>query len=168
MTSIKSAKPVKLAKHLVLTGIAITGALALAGCGSSNVSGSSGSSLPELSVGASYMPQPVSTDMAAGFLTITNKGGTKDELTSVTSDSAGEITMHETNGGAMEQVSSFEVPAHGQLVFKSGGNHLMFEKLKRRPAQGDTITLKLKFAESGPLTVEMPVKSATYNPSTGH
>ena len=44
----------------------------------------------------------------------------------------------------------------------------MFEKLKRRPEQGDTITLKLKFAESGPLTVEMPVKSATYNPSTGH
>ncbi|WP_406437819.1 copper chaperone PCu(A)C [Streptomyces sp. NBC_00631] len=155
-------KPVK---HLAVTGIAITGALALAGCGGSDPSGSSRA---ELSVGASYMPQPVSADMAAGFLTITNRGGTKDELTSVTSESAGEITMHETNGGAMEQVSAFEVPAHGQLVFKSGGNHLMFEKLKRRPAQGDTITLRLKFAESGPLTVEMPVKSATYNPSTGH
>ncbi|MFD8814459.1 copper chaperone PCu(A)C [Streptomyces sp. NPDC059627] len=152
-------------KRLALTGIAITGALALAGCGGS---GSSGSSAAELSVGASYMPQPVSADMAAGFLTITHKGDTKDELTSVTSSSAGEITMHETNGGAMEEVDSFEVPAHGQLVFKSGGNHLMFEKLKRRPEQGDTITLKLKFAESGPLTVEMPVKSATYNPSTGH
>ncbi|MFG2936342.1 copper chaperone PCu(A)C [Streptomyces sp. NPDC048282] len=153
-------------KHLALTGIAITGALALAGCGGSG--SGSGSSAAELSVAASYMPQPVSADMAAGFLTITNKGGTKDELTSVSSDSAGEITLHETNGGAMEEVDSFEVPAHGQLVFKSGGNHLMFEKLKRRPEQGDTITVKLKFAESGPLTVEMPVKSATYNPSTGH
>ncbi|MFJ9563535.1 copper chaperone PCu(A)C [Streptomyces fuscichromogenes] len=152
-------------KHLALTGIAVTGALALAGCGGS---GSAGSSRAELSVGASYMPRPVSADMAAGFLTITNRGGTKDELTSVTSDSAGDITMHRTDGGAMQEVSSFEVPAHGQLVFKSGGNHLMFEKLKRRPDQGDTITLKLKFAESGPLTVEMPVKSATYNPSTGH
>ncbi|MFJ8488691.1 copper chaperone PCu(A)C [Streptomyces sp. NPDC094038] len=152
-------------KRSALTGIAITGALAaLAGCGGSG----SGSSAAELSVGASYMPQPVSADMAAGFLTITNKGGTQDELTSVTSASAGEITMHETNGGAMEEVTSFKVPAHGQLVFKSGGNHLMFEKLKHRPEQGDTITLKLKFAESGPLTVEMPVKSATYNPSTGH
>ncbi|MGW1619182.1 copper chaperone PCu(A)C [Streptomyces sp. NPDC002172] len=159
---------IKPGRPLALTGIAVAGALALAGCGGSGSSGASGASGAELSVDASYMPQPVSAAMAAGFLTITNKGGTKDELTSVTSDSAGEITMHETNGGAMEEVTSFEVPAHGQLVFKSGGNHLMFEKLKRRPEQGDTITLKLKFAESGPLTVEMPVKSATYNPSTGH
>ncbi|MFJ9345095.1 copper chaperone PCu(A)C [Streptomyces sp. NPDC101237] len=147
------------------TGIALTSALLLTGCGGSDTSGASGTGL---SVGASYMPQPVSADMAAGFLTITNKSGADDELTSVTSDSAGEVTLHETTGGAMEQVSSFEVPAHGQLVFKSGGNHLMFEKLKHRPEQGDTITLKLKFARSGPLTVEMPVKSATYNPSTGH
>ncbi|MER6268271.1 copper chaperone PCu(A)C [Streptomyces sp900105755] len=171
MNPARPGNPGNPGKRLALTAIAVAGALALAGCGgsgSSGASGASGSSGAELSVQASYMPQPVSADMAAGFLTITNKGGTKDELTSVTSDSAGEITMHETNGGAMEEVNSFEVPAHGQLVFKSGGNHLMFEKLKHRPEQGDTITLKLKFAESGPLTVEMPVKSATYNPSTGH
>jgi periplasmic copper chaperone A len=159
--------PALTGRRLALTGVAMTGAavataLALAGCGSS------GPSDAQLSVGASYMPQPVSADMAAGFLTITNRGGTKDELTSVTSESAGEVTMHETDGGAMEQVNSFKVPAHGQLVFKSGGNHLMFEKLKHRPEQGDTITLKLTFAKSGPLTIEMPVKSATYNPSTGH
>lgn len=165
-----AGRPVLTGRRLALTGTAATGAalagaLVLVGCGGSGASGSSGAAL---SVGASYMPQPVSADMAAGFLTITNKGGTKDELTSVTSDAAGEITMHETAGGAMQEVGSFEVPAHGQLVFKSGGNHLMFEKLKRRPEQGDTITLRLTFAESGPLTVEMPVKSATYNPSTGH
>jgi periplasmic copper chaperone A len=168
MNPARPGNPRNPGKRLALTAIAVAGALALAGCGGSGSSGASGSAGAELSVQASYMPQPVSADMAAGFLTITNKGGTKDELTSVTSDSAGEITMHETNGGAMEAVNSFEVPAHGQLVFKSGGNHLMFEKLRHRPEQGDTITLKLKFAESGPLTVEMPVKSATYNPSTGH
>lgn len=141
---------------------ATAGALALAGCGGSDDAGA------ELSVRSSYMPQPVSADMAAGFLTIVNKGGTKDELTSVTSDAAGDVTMHDTVGGAMEQVTSLPVPAHGQLVFKSGGKHLMFEKLKHRPEQGQTISLKLDFAKSGPLTVEMPVKSATYNPSTGH
>ncbi|MCF3136216.1 copper chaperone PCu(A)C [Streptomyces olivochromogenes] len=142
--------------------VALAGALALAGCGGSD------SAAADLSVAASYMPQPVSADMAAGFLTITNEGGTKDELTSVTSDAAGEVTMHDTVNGAMEEVTSFPVPAHGRLVFKSGGNHLMFEKLKRKPRQGDTIALRLTFAKSGPLTVEMPVKSATYNPSTGH
>lgn len=149
-------------RRLAVPAAALAGALALAGCGGS------GDTAAELSVGASYMPQPVSADMAAGFLTITNKGAAKDELTSVTSDVAGQITMHDTVGGSMQEVTSFAVPAHGRLVFKSGGNHLMFEKLNHRPKQGDTITLKLKFAKSGPLTVEMPVKSATYNPSTGH
>ncbi|MFJ3306118.1 copper chaperone PCu(A)C [Streptomyces sp. NPDC086549] len=147
-------------RRLAVPAAALAGALALAGCGGSDDSDA------ELSVAASYMPQPVSADMAAGFLTITNKGGTKDELTSVTSDVAGEVTMHDTVGGAMREVTSFAVPAHGQLVFKSGGNHLMFEKLKRKPKQGDTVTVELKFAKSGPVTVEMPVRSATYNPST--
>ncbi|UXY28613.1 copper chaperone PCu(A)C [Streptomyces sp. HUAS TT20] len=149
-------------RRLAVPAAAMAGALALAGCGGTD------DTAAELSVGASYMPQPVSADMAAGFLTITNKGAAKDELTSVTSDVAGRVTMHDTMGGSMREVTSFAVPAHGRLVFRSGGNHLMFEKLNRRPKQGDTITLKLKFAKSGPLTVEMPVKSATYNPSTGH
>ncbi|MEV0183687.1 copper chaperone PCu(A)C [Streptomyces sp. NPDC050625] len=149
-------------RRLAVPVAVLAGALTLAGCGGSD------DTAAELSVGASYMPQPVSADMAAGFLTITNKGAAKDELTSVTSDVAGRVTMHDTVGGSMQEVTSFAVPAHGRLVFRSGGNHLMFEKLNRRPKQGDTITLKLKFAKSGPLTVEMPVKSATYNPSTGH
>ncbi|MEV6480468.1 copper chaperone PCu(A)C [Streptomyces sp. NPDC051576] len=138
----------------------LTGALVLTGCGGSD------DAKAQLSVGSAYMPQPVS-DMAAGFLEIANKGGAKDELTSVTSD-AGPVSVHETVGQAMEEVTSLDVPAHGQLVFKSGGNHLMFDKLKHTLKQGDNVTVKLHFAKSGPLTVEMPVKSATYNPTTGH
>ena len=137
----------------------LTGALVLTGCGSDDAKA-------QLSVGSAYMPQPVS-DMAAGFLDIANKGGAKDELTSVTSD-LGPVSVHETVGQSMEEVKSLDVPAHGQLVFKSGGNHLMFDKLKHTLKQGDSVTVKLHFAKSGPLTVEMPVKSATYNPTTGH
>jgi copper(I)-binding protein len=147
-----------------LTAGALTGALALAGCSGSDA----GPDKAELSVSSPYMPQPVSADMAAGFLTISNKGGAGDELTSVTSAAAGQVTMHSTAGGAMTQKSSFAIPAHGRLVFRSGGNHLMFEQLKRAPKQGQTVTVKLGFAKSGPLTVEMPVKAATYHPSTGH
>ncbi|MEU6258691.1 copper chaperone PCu(A)C [Streptomyces sp. NPDC047043] len=140
----------------------MTGALALAGCGGS------GDDRPELAVSASYMPQPVTEEMAAGFFTVANKGGAKDELTSVTSGAAGSVTMHRTVGQTMEEVESLDVPAHGQLVFKSGGNHLMFENLKRKLKQGATVTVELHFAKSGPIKVEMPVKSATYNPATGH
>ncbi|MEU0059303.1 copper chaperone PCu(A)C [Streptomyces sp. NPDC006334] len=140
---------------------ALTGALVLAGCGSD-------ASAAELSVSAAYMPQPVSDSMAAGFLTITNEGGAKDELTSVTSDVAGRVTVHETVDGAMQEVDSLDVPAHGQVVLASGGNHLMFEKLKRKPRQGEKVSLKLHFAESGTVEVTMPVESATYTPKTGH
>ena len=31
-----------------------------------------------------------------------------------------------------------------------------------------TVTVELHFASSGPLEVEIPVKSATYDPTTGH
>ncbi|WP_181797512.1 copper chaperone PCu(A)C [Streptomyces sp. WELS2] len=153
-------------RRAVLTAGALAAALALTGCSAS--AADSGSEAAQLSVSSPYMPQPVSADMAAGFLTITNKGGAGDELTSVSSDVAGQVTMHSTTGGAMAEESSFRIPAHGRLVFRSGGNHLMFEQLKRAPKQGQTVSVKLTFAKSGPLTVEMPVKSATYNPSTGH
>ncbi|MBV2354775.1 copper chaperone PCu(A)C [Streptomyces sp. J2-1] len=142
---------------------ALLGALALAGC-----SGSAAPAKAELSVSSSYMPRPVAADMAAGFLTITNRGGTADRLTSVRSDAAGDVTMHSTTGGMMREQTSFAIPAHGRLVFRSGGNHLMFEGLKHRPAEGQDVKLTLTFARSAPLTVEMPVKSATYNPATGH
>jgi copper(I)-binding protein len=150
----------------------MAGALALAGCGGSDsgsdsASGSEGGKA-ELSVGSAYMPQPVSDEMAAGFFTVTNEGGAADELTSVTSDVAGQVTVHETVGGAMREVKGLKVPAHGELVLKSGGNHLMFEQLKRKPKEGQTVSVELRFADSGPVKVEMPVKPATYTPKTGH
>ncbi|EPD56635.1 copper chaperone PCu(A)C [Streptomyces sp. HGB0020] len=151
-------------RHVVAPAALIAGALALTACGGS---GGSGDAKPELSVSSSYMPQPVS-DMAAGFVTITNDGGAKDELTSVTSDAAGSVTVHRTVGQSMEEVKSLDIPAHGRLVFQSGGNHLMFENLKQKPKQGQKVSVELHFAESGPIRVEMPVKSATYNPANGH
>ncbi|AXE87124.1 copper chaperone PCu(A)C [Streptomyces sp. Go-475] len=156
-------------RRLGPAALVIAGALALAGCGGSDSGDDGGSGgKAELSVGAAYMPQPVSDEMAAGFLTVTNKGGAADELTSVTSDIAGQVTVHETTGGAMREVKSLEIPAHGRLVLKSGGDHLMFEQLKRKPKEGQTVSVELRFARSAPVKVEMPVKPATYTPKTGH
>ncbi|CAL9517521.1 copper chaperone PCu(A)C [Streptomyces sp. enrichment culture] len=158
-----------------LAALAVIGAVALAGCGGQDSgasasdasgSGSSGSGA-ELSVGGAYIPQPVSDSMAAGFLTISNEGDEADELTSVTSE-AGEVTLHETVDGTMKESDRFEVPAHGQLVFESGGNHLMFEKLRQQPKQGQSVAVELHFAHSDPVTVELPVKAATYRPADGH
>ncbi|MFE9268669.1 copper chaperone PCu(A)C [Streptomyces anthocyanicus] len=150
-----------------LAAVAVIGALTLAGCGGSDSGADSASPGAELSVDAAYIPQPVSDSMAAGFLTITNEGDSADELTSVTSE-AGEVTVHETVDGTMKEVDRIEVPAHGQLVFKSGGNHLMFEKLKQQPKQGQSVAVELHFAHSDPVAVKLPVKAATYQPTAGH
>ncbi|MBQ0827804.1 copper chaperone PCu(A)C [Streptomyces tagetis] len=139
----------------------LAGALLLAGCG-----GGSGAA-PDLSVGSAYIPQPVSDSMAAGFLTITNKGEGEDELTSVTSE-AGEVSVHRTVDGRMKAADRLPIPARGELVLESGANHLMFEKLTRRLQEGETVTVELRFAHSDPVTVTMPVKSATYRPADGH
>ncbi|MDX3831493.1 copper chaperone PCu(A)C [Streptomyces europaeiscabiei] len=154
-----------------LTGplLVATAALVLAGCGSSDSSSSaSSSSAAKLSVKSAYMPQPVTDSLAAGYLVIENDGGAADELTSVTSDIARDVTVHETTGQSMREVTGLKVPADGELVLKSGGNHLMFENLKRKPKEGETVSLRLNFTKSEAITVEMPVKSATYQPTNGH
>jgi copper(I)-binding protein len=150
----------------VLAGT-LAAALALAAAGCSGTDSGSGGSAPRISVSSAYMPQPVSDSLAAGFLTIVNEGGTADRLTSAHSD-VGEVTVHETVGQAMRPVDRLTVPAGGRLVLESGGNHLMFEQLTRKPRQGETVTVELRFAESGTVTVKMPVKPATYSPKTAH
>ncbi|MEU2386133.1 copper chaperone PCu(A)C [Streptomyces sp. NPDC012461] len=147
--------------------LAVAGALVLTGCGGSDSGGKDSGGTPDLSVGSAYMPQPVS-DMAAGFLVITNKGGAADRLTSVDSDVAGSVTVHETVDGSMREVDGLDIPANGRLVLESGGNHLMFEELKRKPKEGQKVSVELRFAQSDPVTVEIPVKAATYTPKHGH
>ncbi|MFF0062960.1 copper chaperone PCu(A)C [Streptomyces sp. NPDC005279] len=141
--------------------IALSAGLALAGCSSD--------SEPELKVKDAFMPQPVDDDMAAGFLTVRNSGGTADKLTSVTSDLSEDITIHESKNQRMQEVKAFDIPADGELDLERGGNHIMFMKLKQKPKQGEKVTVELRFEKSGPIEVELPVKEPTYNPtSTEH
>lgn len=141
--------------------VVIAVGLTLAACGDSS------SGKPELKVTGAYMPAPPTGDMAAGFFTVTDSGSA-DTLTSVTSSLAADVTLHATKGGEMEEEKSFSVPANGTLDFASGGNHLMFEKLTHKPKQGERVSVQLHFAKSGTVTVQMPVKSPTYNPKAGH
>ncbi|MEU8524884.1 MULTISPECIES: copper chaperone PCu(A)C [Streptomyces] len=136
--------------------VALATALALTGCSSSG-------DTPELKVSGAYMPQPV-MDMAGGFLTITNAGGTADKLTSVTSPLSDDVTMHETKNQKMQQVKSFDIPANGELNLERGGNHIMFMALKQKPRQGDKVSIELHFEKSDPITVEVPVEAPNHNP----
>ncbi|MFE3902643.1 copper chaperone PCu(A)C [Streptomyces sp. NPDC059153] len=144
-------------RRTTLAGIiALTTGLTLAGCSSSD-------SKPDLKVTGAFMPQPVS-DMAAGFLVVKNSGGTSDRLTSVTSPLSDDVTIHETKNQTMRMVTSFEVPAGGELDLERGGSHIMFMKLKQQPKQGEKVSVELHFEKADPIKVDLPVKETTHNP----
>ncbi|WP_030702903.1 MULTISPECIES: copper chaperone PCu(A)C [unclassified Streptomyces] len=143
-------------RRTALAGVlALTAGIALAGCSSSGQ--------PDLKIVGAYLPQPVS-DMAAGFLVVQNKGDAGDRLTSVTSPLSDDVTIHETKNQKMRKVSSFDVPAGGELDLERGGNHIMFMKLKQKPQQGEKVSVELHFEKAGPITVDLPVKETTHNP----
>ncbi|MFJ8823774.1 copper chaperone PCu(A)C [Streptomyces sp. NPDC102467] len=144
-----------------LSAIVLASGLALTACGSSGGSGDA----PEVKVQGAFIPEPASGDMAAGFFLVHNSGAA-DTLSSVSSDIAGQVTLHSTEDGVMKEQKSFAVPADGELDFERGGNHLMFENLKRKPREGDKVSVKLHFAKSGTVSVSFPVKAATYNPTS--
>ncbi|MEU4499842.1 copper chaperone PCu(A)C [Streptomyces sp. NPDC024089] len=144
-------------RRTALAGVvALTTGLTLAGCSSSDGE-------PELKVTGAFMPQPVS-DMAAGFLVVKNSGGASDRLTSVTSSISDNVTIHETKNQTMRMVTSFDVPAGGELDLERGGNHIMFMRLKQQPKQGDKVSVQLHFEKADPIKVDLPVMETTHNP----
>ncbi|MDJ1136174.1 copper chaperone PCu(A)C [Streptomyces iconiensis] len=155
-----------------LTALALGGALTLAmtACSSSGADSGSDSASgsgaakgrPELKVGGAYVPQPPTAKMAGGFMTVSNGGGSADKLTSVSSDVASDVQMHETVKQQMRQVTSLPVPAGGKLELSRGGNHLMLMGLKKKPVKGDTVTFVLHFQKSGSVTVKAPVEATNY------
>ncbi|MGW1883549.1 copper chaperone PCu(A)C [Streptomyces sp. NPDC001970] len=136
--------------------MALTTGLALAACSSSG-------SAPELKVSGAFMPQPVG-DMAGGFLTVTNSGDTADKLTSVTSSLSDDVQIHETKSQKMQQVTSFDIPAHGELKLERGGSHIMFMAIKNEPKRGEKVGIELHFEKTDPIKVELPVEAQTHNP----
>lgn len=143
---------------------------ATAACSASGASsGDAAPDGPRLSVTGAYVPEPPLDDMAAGYFTVANTGSEPDKLTSVTSDIAGDVSMHSTTPeGAMKEEKELPVPAGGKLELRTGGLHLMLMDLKRKPAVGDTVTFTLRFATSEPITVRAPVKPATHRNDHSH
>ncbi|WP_069813700.1 copper chaperone PCu(A)C [Streptomyces sp. TP-A0874] len=144
-------------KRRAATALAAVAALGLAGC-------STGSDRPELAASGAYIPQPVTAEMAGGYVVIENTGDGADKLTRVTSDISDEVQLHTTEGNSMRQVDSLPVPAHGKLELKRGGDHLMFVNLKHKPTEGEKVTVEFHFAESDPISLEVPVEATNHNP----
>lgn len=146
--------------------VALVGALLLSACGSDSPQGENDETWQHgsLTVGSAFVPEPVNTKMAGGFLVVHNEGDQDDKLVGVTSDLSDDVQLHETVDNRMRQVESLQVPANSELELSRGGDHLMFMDLKRKLSEGDTVTVELEFERSDSIEVEMPVKARTHQP----
>ncbi|MDK1474979.1 copper chaperone PCu(A)C [Streptomyces sp. 549] len=161
-----------------VAALAVAAALALGGCAASpeadggqdggRDAGQSASKrsgpAPQVKPGTAYVPEPVTSKMAGGFLVLVNAGDEDDRLVSVTSDLSDDVQLHRTVDNRMEQVDSMKVPAGGELALTRGGNHLMFMGLTRTPAEGDRVSLELRFEKSDPITLDVPVEAKNHAP----
>ncbi|ATX81228.1 hypothetical protein Ga0123462_0353 [Mariprofundus ferrinatatus] len=107
------------------------------------------------------MPPPVA-DTAAGYLTLKNSGDHDVEVVSVESDAATKPEFHSMSmhDGMMHMMKMDKViiPAHGELKFESGGNHLMLTGLARPLNAGDHVMLTIKTADGGSVMVHAEVR----------
>jgi copper(I)-binding protein len=109
---------------------------------------------------------PISGETAA-FMVIINDADQPVRLigasASIADLTAPMITTREERDGktvlGMKVVPFLEVPAHGKLELKPGGDHLMLMDLKSTPKEGETVRLTLRFqpAAPGEIVVEAAV-----------
>ena len=121
--------------------------------------GSSSSSAP-IVVSNAYVRAPAPpTDSAAAYFTVYNTTATPDRLETVLSGAGAETVLHVEgpNGDMAVTAAGPVIPAHGSLVFKAGGGHVMIENLYGTLKAGQSVSLELTFQNGGVVDVTAPV-----------
>ena len=99
----------------------------------------------------------------AAYMTLRNTGTTELLLTAVSSPAAAKVTLHNTmnhNGMLhMMDMQMLAIPAGGQVVFESGGMHLMLEEISGPLEPGTEVELTLQFANGENEIITLPVRS---------
>lgn len=120
---------------------------------------------PKIAAHDGWARETGTSDTAAAYVTIDNKGGA-DELTGVRS-SIGTAMLHESAmDGAVMRMRPIEaghglvVPSNGKLTLAPGGAHVMITGLNRPLKAGDRFGLTLQFDKSKPQRVTITVKPA--------
>jgi len=110
---------------------------------------------------------PPSVGDSAAFMVLANTGDVPLRLTGARTALAGMAmpmeTTHKTVQGVdvvgMKGVDFIEVPAHGEVRLKPGGDHLMLMGLTSHPRPGEVVTITLQFQPGNQtVTVSMPAR----------
>jgi copper(I)-binding protein len=105
---------------------------------------------------------------AGGYATLTNAGDAAAALVGASSPAYAHVMLHRStlaNGmSTMHMVSKLIVPAHGKVTLAPGGYHLMLMHAKRPLKPGDTVKLRLQFADGSHLDADFLVRPANASP----
>jgi len=101
------------------------------------------------------------------YLTVRNDGAQADRLIAAATPAASMVHLHagQMKGGvsSMRPTEGFDIPAHGRLQLRVGGDHLMLMGLPQPLAAGATLLLTLTFENAGDVKVAVPVVAVTGN-----
>lgn len=116
---------------------------------------------------------PPTASVAAGFVTIQNKGDHDDQLLRVESATAKRVEIHEMrhDAGVMrmrQRVDGVPLPAGQTVLLGSGANHVMFIEPTRHAAAGETLQATLVFRDAGRLPVAFEVRAMAEQGEDGH
>jgi len=114
---------------------------------------------------------PTTAKAGAGYLRIENTGTSTDRLIRIETAIAGHASIHEMTmtEGVMrmrKMAHGLEISAGGSVVFKPGGNHIMFMKLGAPIQAGQPFKATLTFEKAG--TVEIQFMTVRLGGSPSH
>jgi len=102
----------------------------------------------------------------AAYMKIENSGDAPDRLTSVKTDAADHVMLHESRmeGDVMKMVhlpDGVEIPARGAAELKPLGLHVMVMGLKTPLKVGETLPLTLVFEKQGEVPITATIGKAS-------
>jgi copper(I)-binding protein len=127
--------------------------------------GAHGYDIGALTIGHPWSPPtPNGSPTALGYLTVTNHGTAPDRLTGGASAVSTALTPHTMSmtGGVMRMRTvpgGYVIAPGATLTLAPGGDHLMFEGLKRPFRPGERIPATLRFEHAGTVKVEFVVQA---------
>lgn len=116
---------------------------------------------------------PPTATVAAGFVTIQNKGDRDDQLIRIESQTAKRVELHtmRDDNGVMRMrqlVDGVPIPAGQTVVLAPGGDHAMFIEPVRHAVAGEQLQATLVFRDAGRLPVAFAVRGMAEQGEGGH
>lgn len=109
----------------------------------------------DLRIDHGFAFEPITAASGAAYFRIQNPGTVPDTLLEATSPVAGSASFH---ASGMAHLEALPVPAGGEVELKPGAMHLMLTNFTAVPKAGESLTLTLRFARAGTVTLQLPVR----------